>query len=104
VSGHCGLRRGDHYAERLRLDLERFAEANKADEERALELCLDETKQWPDMEQAFRDAFALLKQQKKESFPLASQPPVRRKAGRIKPNQTKSNQFFKRPCASRQSP
>jgi hypothetical protein len=23
------LRRGDHYAERLRLDLERFAEANK---------------------------------------------------------------------------
>ncbi len=56
------LRRGDHFAERLRLDLERFAEANRADEERALELCLDETEQWPDVRQAFRDAFALLKQ------------------------------------------
>jgi len=30
------LRRGDHCAKRLRLDLDRFAEASKADEVRAL--------------------------------------------------------------------
>src|SRR6185369_4000585 len=34
------LRRGDHCAERLRLDLERFAQTNRADDERALEMVL----------------------------------------------------------------
>lgn len=58
------LRRGDHNAERLRLDLERFAEASKADAIRALEVILDETKDWPEVRQAFQDAFALLKRRK----------------------------------------
>lgn len=82
------LRRGDHYAERLRLDLERFAEANKADEERALELCLDETKQWPDVEQAFRDAFALLKQQKEGKSSTCQPVPG---SPQSRPDQTESN-------------
>lgn len=58
------LRRGDHTAERLRLDLERFAEARKADEVRALEAVIEEVNQWPDVRQAFKDAFALLRQRK----------------------------------------
>jgi len=58
------LRRGDHYAERLRLDLERFAEANKEEQLRAFELALEETKQWPAVQQAFQDAFALYRQHK----------------------------------------
>lgn len=53
------LRRGDHHAERLRLDLERFAETTKADAVKALETVVDETKQWPEVRQAFQDAFAL---------------------------------------------
>ena len=74
------VRRGDHYAERLRLDKERFAEANKADEMRALEFVLDETKQWPDVLLAFKDAFAFLKQKKTGQPPGESAP--------IQPNQT----------------
>jgi len=58
------LRRGDHYAERLRLDLDRFADASKADEIRALEAVIEEVKQWPDVREAFKDAFALLRQRK----------------------------------------
>jgi hypothetical protein len=58
------LRRGDHCAERLRLDLERFAEAGKAEEVRALEAVIAEVKQWPDVRQAFQDAFALLRHHK----------------------------------------
>src|SRR5688572_26550854 len=50
------LRRGDHYAERLQLDLERFAETNKEDQLRAFELALAETKQWPEVQQAFNEA------------------------------------------------
>jgi len=67
------LRRGDHFAERLRLDLERFAEANKDDEFRALEAVVEEVKQWPDVRQAFQDAFTLLKQ-RKTGKPATSQP------------------------------
>lgn len=66
------LRRGDHYAERLRLDLERFAETNKADEVRALEVALEETKQWPEVQQAFKDAFALFRQRKTGEAPTQS--------------------------------
>jgi hypothetical protein len=58
------LRRGDHTAERLRLDLDRFAETSKADEVRALEAVIEEVNQWPDVRQAFKDAFALLRQRK----------------------------------------
>jgi hypothetical protein len=93
------LRRGDHYAERLRLDLERFAEANKEDQLRALEVCLDETKQWPDVQQAFRDAFALLKQQKRGKLSTgqpAPGPPQSRsdqtKSNQIKPNENTDSQ------------
>lgn len=55
------LRRGDHNAERLRLDMERFAETTKADAVKALETVLEETKQWPEVRQAFQDAFALFR-------------------------------------------
>ncbi|HXJ74033.1 MAG TPA: hypothetical protein VNM37_14325, partial [Candidatus Dormibacteraeota bacterium] len=58
------LRRGDHCAERLRLDLDRVAEANKADEVRALEAVIAEVRQWRDVREAFPDAFALLKPRK----------------------------------------
>ena len=67
------LRRGDHNEGQLRLDLERFAEANRDDQERALELCLEETKQWPDVRQALRDVFALIKQ-KQEGKSSTGQP------------------------------
>ena len=66
------LRRGDQHAERLRLDLERFAETNKADEVRALEIALEETKQWPEVQQAFKDAFALYRQHKDGEPPAKS--------------------------------
>lgn len=58
------LRRGDHCAERLRLDLDRFAEANKNAQTQALEVVLEEVQQWPDVKQAFRDAFVLLQRRK----------------------------------------
>jgi hypothetical protein len=68
------LRRGDHTAERLRLDLERFTEANKDDEVRALEMVIAEVKEWPDVRQAFQDAFALQRQKKNRGAPAC--PPV----------------------------
>jgi hypothetical protein len=58
------LRRGDHFAERFRLDLERFAEMNKEEEVRALETVIEEVREWPDVRQAFQEAFALLRQRK----------------------------------------
>ena len=66
------LRRGDHSAARLRLDLERFAQSNRTEDERSLELLLGETRQWPDVCQAFRDAFALYKARKKSPHPPRS--------------------------------
>ncbi len=83
-----GLRRGDHFAERLRLDLERFAEANQTEKERALELCLEETRQWPEAEKAFRNAFVLLKHLK-EGKSSTSQPAPGPSQNR--PNQAESN-------------
>jgi hypothetical protein len=68
------LRRGDHFAERLRLDLERFAEANKDEEVRALKAVLDETEQWPEVRQAFKDAFALYRQRKAGKRPAPAEP------------------------------
>ena len=68
------LRRGDYYAERLRLDLERFAQANKAASLRALETVLDETKQWPEVRKAFQDAFALYRQ-RNDRAAVARTPP-----------------------------
>jgi hypothetical protein len=89
------LRRGDHCAARLRFDLDRFAEANKEDQLRALEVVLEETRQWPNVQQAFRDAFALLKQReagKSSARPPAAGPPQGRsdqtESNQIKPNPT----------------
>jgi len=68
------LRRGDHFAERLRLDLERFTEMNKEDEVRALETVIAEVKEWPDVWQAFQEAFALLRQRKTGASPAVPSP------------------------------
>lgn len=61
------LRRGDHFAERLRLDVERLARVNKEESIRALETVLEETREWPDVRQAFQNAFALFRQRKTEA-------------------------------------
>jgi hypothetical protein len=58
------LRRGDHFAERVRLDLERFTATNKEEQVRALEVALEETKQWPEVQQVFQEAFALYRHRK----------------------------------------
>ena len=55
------LRRGDHFAERLRLDRERMAEAVKEDLDRVLEALAAEAKMWPEVRQAYQDAGALFK-------------------------------------------
>ena len=88
------LRRGDHFAERLRLDLDRFAEAKKADVDRALEVVVKDIKQWPDVTKAFQEAFALYRQ-RESGQPPDSQPPVALRpdpteSNPIKPNQTSS--------------
>lgn len=89
------LRRGDHCAERLRLDLDRFAEANKDAQTQALEAVIEEVRQWPDVREAFQDAFALLRRRKTGQpadvapaatpAPAAPDPPG---SNQIKPNQT----------------
>jgi hypothetical protein len=56
------LRRGDHYAQRLKLDLDRFAEARKSNLERALDALAEHIKQCPDARQAFDDFSAVLRQ------------------------------------------
>jgi len=65
----CGdvvaLRRGDQNAEWLRLEREKLDGAKKSDQAKALEFCLEETRQWPDVEERFRAAFAQLKERKK---------------------------------------
>jgi hypothetical protein len=81
------LRRGDYCAERLRLDLDRFAEASKADEVRALEAVIAEVNQWPDVRQAFKSAFALLRQRKNGGTADG------RSGTEIQPDQSESNQI-----------
>lgn len=73
------LRRGDHNAERLRLDLERFAETTKADAVKALETVLEETKQWPEVRQAFQDAFALFRSKRNGTPAVADGNPTESK-------------------------
>jgi hypothetical protein len=58
------LRRGDHLAERLRLEVKRLADMNRAEGVRALETVLEETESWPEVRQAFQNAFALYRQHK----------------------------------------
>jgi hypothetical protein len=82
------LRRGDHFAERLRLDLERFAEANKDSQLSALEVVLEESKRWPDVAKLFKDAFALFKQ-RETGKPPTNQPPA--ESASTRPNQAGSN-------------
>jgi hypothetical protein len=82
------LRRGDHNAARLRLDLDRFAEANKEEQMRALEAVFAEVKQWPDVLRAFQDAFALFRQRKTRTQPPRTPTP---EPVAIRPDQTKSD-------------
>lgn len=56
------LRHGDHTAERLHIEREKLAEAKKTNQEKALELCLDETKAFREVQELFRAAFAQLKE------------------------------------------
>jgi hypothetical protein len=86
------LRRGDHCAERLRLDLDRFTEVTKDAQTRALDVVIEEVQQWPDVKQAFQDAFALLRRRKvgrpPETAPAAPASPDPTGSNQIKPNQT----------------
>ena len=50
------LRHGDHTAERLQIEREKLAEAKKTDQEKALEICLDETKAFREVQELFRAA------------------------------------------------
>jgi hypothetical protein len=59
------LRHGDHTAERLLIEREKLADARKTDQEKALELCLDETKAFSEVQELFRAAFARLEERKK---------------------------------------
>ena len=56
------LRRGDQNAESLRLQRERLDIERSEDAARALGHCLDDCKQWPEVEDAFRGAFQLLRE------------------------------------------
>lgn len=67
------LRRGDHSAARLRLEGDRCAAATKADAVKALETVLEEVKQWPEVQQAFQEAFALYRA-KRSGNPVGTAP------------------------------
>lgn len=43
---------------------QKFAETKKSEQQKALELCLDEARAFPDVQQLFKDAFAALKKAK----------------------------------------
>ena len=59
------LLRGDHSAERLHIEREKLAEVKKTNQEKALELCLHETKAFREVQDLFRAAFAQLKERQK---------------------------------------
>ena len=59
------MRRGDHCAARLKLDLDRFDESSKADAVKALDTVIEEVKQWPEVREAFQAAFALYRARRK---------------------------------------
>ena len=67
------LRHGDHTAERLRIERERLKLAKRdaedkwrSDEQRALEFCLEEMKQFPEIKKMFIAAFDAFKESKKK--------------------------------------
>jgi hypothetical protein len=62
------LRRGDHYAERLKLEQMKWDNDMKRKEAKALEFCLEEAKKWPKADESFRSAFRLLREYKKKQF------------------------------------
>ena len=51
------LRRGDQNAEWLRIEREKLDEARRNDQQKALTLCLEESRKWPDIQELFRAAF-----------------------------------------------
>jgi len=55
------LRRGDQRAGRLELQEKQFEQATKAENIKALECCLEESREYPEVAEAYRDAFILLK-------------------------------------------
>jgi hypothetical protein len=59
------LRQGDHTAERLHIEREKLDETRKDDQCKALEICLEETRKWPDVEKLFRAAFVQFAERKK---------------------------------------
>ena len=65
VQDWAKLRHGDHTAERLQIEREKLAEARKGDQEKALEICLNESKQWSDVRELFRAAFVRLDERQK---------------------------------------
>jgi hypothetical protein len=65
VQDWAKLRHGDHTAERLQIEREKLDEARKDDQCKALEICLDESMQWPEVKELFRAAFTQLKEREK---------------------------------------
>jgi len=55
------LRRGDHRAERLELNQKKFEQTTKDENIKALACCLEESKEYPEVAEAYRDAYFLLK-------------------------------------------
>ena len=62
----AALRRGDHYAERLKLESKKYDFTMKVESAQALEFCLKESKEYPEVEESFRVAFRLLRAAKKK--------------------------------------
>jgi hypothetical protein len=60
----AALRRGDHNAERLKLEREKWGFSQQDKESQALSYCLDATKEYPEVRERFREAFELFKQQR----------------------------------------
>jgi len=48
----------------LEFDREKFAESKKAEQQKALELCLEQSKAYPEVQELFKAAFAALKKAK----------------------------------------
>jgi hypothetical protein len=59
------LRHGDHTTERLAIEREKLDEARKTGQCKALEICLNESKRWPEVRELFRAAFAQLAEREK---------------------------------------
>ena len=69
------LRRGDHNAERLRLELEKFAGAKEVGDQRAFNLLAAGVQQWPDVGEAIEAARTLCEQKKMAHPETARAPP-----------------------------